>query len=115
LLNEINKALAKTGKPIFYGQAGSLSKEDIWDYIVFFRNSLSPRQNKTNLTERFSVVIVQEEYIEDQTIQDVIDYMEAIPGMRLSDSEAQFDYTTKPNSNVILEALMLDFVRPFKR
>lgn len=114
MLSEINTALESTGKRVFYGQAGNLDGEDIWDYIVFFRDTLAPSQNKTGFAESYQVAIVQEDFIEDATVWQVIDAMTALPGMRVSDS-AQFNYTVKPNTENVLEILTLRFVRPVKR
>ena len=41
MLKKISDALKTVGKPVFYGMAGTLDGEDVWDYIVFFRSTLS--------------------------------------------------------------------------
>lgn len=115
MLTEISTALESTGKKVFYGRAGNLSASDIWDYIVFFRSNLHTTGNKKGLADSFTVVIVQEEYVEDALVFDVISAIEAIPGIRLADGEHQYQYTTKPNTETVIEMLMLNFVKPKKR
>lgn len=115
MLNEISKALEELGKPVFYGQAGTLDGDDIWDYIVFFRDSLRVTSNKNGFADSYIVAIVQEEFVEDSVIYSVIDALTALPGVRLADGEMTYNYTTKPNTNTIIEILTLEFVRPKKR
>lgn len=115
MLTEISNALESTGKKVFYGRAGNLEASDIWDYLVFFRRTLQTTGNKKGLADSFTVVIVQEEYVEDSLIYDVINAIEAIPGFRLADGEHEYQYTTKPNTETVLEMLMLNFVKPKKR
>lgn len=113
-LNLIQDALAGLGKPVFYGRAAELSGGDIWDYIVFSRATLASTGNKKGLADTFSVFIVQEEYIVDGFAEQVIAAMTSIPGVRLADGQMPYQYTTKPNTDVLLEVLELDFVKPRK-
>lgn len=115
MLTEISNALEGTGKKVFYGRAGNLAASDIWDYIVFFRSNLHTTGNKKGLADSFTVVIVQEEYVEDALVYDVISAIEAISGIRLAEGEHQYQYTTKPNTETVIEMLMLNFVKPKKR
>lgn len=114
MLNEIKAKLESMGKPVFYGQADSLDGGDAWDYIVFSRASLSTTGNKNGYSDKFSVFIVQEEYIEDGIAESVIKALTDIPGVRLQDGDMPYQYTTKPNTQVLLEILELDFVKPRK-
>lgn len=114
MLNEISTALESTGKTVFYGQAGKLDGSEVWDYIVFFRDTLQPSANKTGMTETYTVAIVQDEYVDDATIEAVLKAMLAIKGVRLSQNPSQFDYSVKPNTDVVLEMLTLSFTRPWK-
>lgn len=114
MLNEIKTALEALGKPVFYGQASTLDGGDVWDYIVFSRSHLSSSQNKTGLSDTYSVWIVQEEYIDDGAAEAVIAAMTAIPGVRLVNGNIPYQYTTKPNTQTLLEVLELDFVKPRK-
>lgn len=115
MLNEIKTKLEQLSRPVYYGQAGTLDGGDLWDYIVFFRDTLSYTTNKTGFADSYMVVIVQEEFIDDETIFGVIDAMESIPGMRLAQGDMAYQYTTKPNTSTVIEMLMLEFVKPKKR
>ena len=115
MLNDIKQALETLGLPVFYGRAGTLSGDDLWNYLVFFRSTLTPSTNKTGLTITYTVGIVQEEFIDDELPYKVIDAMCSLPGVRLASGGMAFDYTTKANTNSIIEVLTMDFVCPMKR
>lgn len=115
MLTEIKESLEALGLPVFYGRAGSLSGDDLWNYLVFFRSTLAPSTNKTGITDTYTVAIVQEEYIDDDLVYKVIDSMCSLPGMRLASGDMPYNYTTKPNTQVVIEVLTLDFVCPKKR
>lgn len=114
MLQEISAALETTGLPVWYGKAGTLSGEDVWDYIVFMRTSLSPNESKRSLADGFTVAIVMEEFVPDDLASDVIKAMTGLPGVRLAQSGGTYQYTTKPNTDTVIEILMLDFVKPSK-
>lgn len=115
MLKRIKQQLETLNRPVFYGQAGKLDGGDLWDYIVFFRDTMSCSTNKTGFTDSYTVVIVQEEFIDDETIFGVIDSMEEIDGMRLASGDMAYQYTTKPNTSTVIEMLVLEFVKPKKR
>lgn len=115
MLSDIQTALESLGLPVYYGAAGTLSGEDVWDYIVFYRRTLSPSTSKTGLAQVYEVAIVCEEYVPDEKVFGVIDAMTALPGVRFSDTGGDFQYTTKPNTEQVIEILTLDFTRPMKR
>lgn len=114
MLQEISDALKSTGQPVYYGMAGTLDGEDMWDYIVFFRTSISPSDSKRSMADYYRVAIVQEEYVPDELATSVVKAMTALPGMKLASSGGTYQYTRKPNTDTVLEILMLDFVRPSK-
>lgn len=114
MLSEIKTALESLGLPVYYGAAGTLSGEDVWDYVVFYRTTLAPTGNKRGLAETYEVALVREEAIPDDTISAAIRAMTALPGVRFADTGGTYQYTTKPNTDQVIEILTLDFVRPFK-
>ena len=115
VLNEIKDALEAVDPNVYYGMAGSLQDGDLWDYIVFSRSTLNASANKTGYTDKFRVAIVREEFIPDDTVYEVIEAMLAIDGMKLSGGEFTYEYAKKPNTNTVIELLVLDFVKPKKR
>ena len=48
-------------------------------------------------------------------IDAVIVKLEALPGMRLANTDASFDYTRKPGTNAVIEVATLTFSRARKR
>lgn len=114
MLSDIQDALESLGKPVFYGRAGNLDGGDLWDYIVFYRDALRQTTDKNGFADVVTVAIVQEEYVDDATIDGVISKMRAIPGVRLADGDMSFDYTTKPKTETVIEVLILQFVKPRK-
>lgn len=114
MLKEINDALAALGLPVFYGRAGTMDGEDLWDYIVFYRDSISPNATKKSLTDSFTVALVQENYVDDDKVSAIIKAMRSIPGVRFGNQGATFDYSPKPGTDTVLEACMLPFIKPSK-
>lgn len=114
MLRDIKAALEALGLTVYYGAAGRLSGEDVWDYIVFYRTTLSPSASKTSLSQVYEVAVVCEEYVPDETVFGVIDAMTALPGFKLADTGGTYQYTTKPNTEQVIEILTLDFVRPMR-
>lgn len=115
MLRDIQRALEALGVPVYYGQAGTLTTEDVWDYVVFFRRTLGPTGGKTGLAQTYEVAIVFEEFVPDEQVFACIDAMTALPGFRLADNGGEYQYTTKPGTEQVIEILTLDFVRPMKR
>ena len=114
MLSDIKTALEALGLPVYYGAAGTLSGEDVWDYVVFYRTTIEPTGNKRGLAETYEVALVREEAIPDETISGAIRAMTALPGVRFAGTGGTYQYTTKPNTDQVIEILTLDFVRPFK-
>lgn len=114
MLSEIQTALEALGLPVYYGAAGSLSGEDVWDYIVFYRRTLSPSTSKTGLSQVYEVAVVCEEFVPDEKVTGVIGAMTSIPGFRLADTGGTYQYTKKPNTEQVIEILTIDFTRPMK-
>ena len=114
ILNDIKEALESVDPRVFYGAAEDLEDGEIWDYIVFSRDSMRTAAGKTGYTDQFTVGIVREEFVPDEDVDAVIGAMLAIPGIRLSGNEFTFEYARKPNTNTVCELLVLKFVRARK-
>lgn len=115
MLSDIKTALEALGLTVYYGAAGTLSGEDEWSYIVFYRTTLGPTGGKTGLAQVYEVALVHEDYVPDELVLDTIDAMTALPGVRLADTGGTYQYTTKPNTEQVIEILTIDFVRPMRR
>ena len=99
---------------VFYGMVDDKMRETVWDYIVFNRKVTKPGTNRTGYSYYFSVNIVRENFIPEGLDLSVIKKMLEIPGMRLAESDMEYNYTAKPNTNNVVEMLSIDFVRPVK-
>lgn len=113
-LNDIKEALETLGLPVYYGMAQTMDGEDLWDYIVFFRTGIDPSQSKRGLADRFSVALVQENFVDDDKLDALIKALSALPGVSAALSGTSFEYMAKPGTNTILEAAIVPFVKPSK-
>lgn len=117
MLNDVKKALKEIDPLVFYGVAPSVLLNDdgeevhTWDYTVFNRSKFVNHGNKTSFSDRFEVHIVREEYIPEGVEMEYIDKLTAIPGVKLADEDGSYDYTTKPGTDTVVEALTLTFTR----
>ena len=114
MLREINDALSTLGLPVFYGQAGTMEGQDLWDYVVFWRDTVSSSINKKGLTDNFSVALIQENYCDEDKINAIFMAMKSIPGVRFATSGATFEYSKKPGTDTVLEACIIQFAKPSK-
>ena len=114
LLNEIKEKLQELDENVFYGMVDNSMMETVWNYIVFNRKTLTVNKNRTGYSEYFGVHIVRENFIPEGLATSVIDKMREINGMRLVESDAVYTYIEKPNTNVVVEMISLEFVRPVK-
>ena len=114
ILDDIRTKLLEVDPNVMYGAFDKSFNEPIMDYIVFNRNNIGINKDKTSYSYYFSVHIVREEYIPEGLDRIVIAKMLEIPGMRLSEEKPVYDYSMKPNTNVVLEMLSIDFVKPVK-
>lgn len=115
ILDEIKKALETVDPLVFYGKAGTLEDGDLFDYTVFWRSKLRTTGGNTGFSDAYQVAIVRENFIPVETIEQVVEAMQEIAGMRLAGNDFAFDYATKPKTNTVLECLVLDFAKPRKR
>ena len=110
MLNTVRQALEAVDPNVFYGGVTDITPTDIWDYTVFSRGPLrrNPKGN-TAYSHTINVVIVREEYVPEETVYQVVNAMESIPGVRLDAEGADFDYDRKPNTKTIVEMAILPF------
>lgn len=113
--NKIQEKLLEIDKTIFYGLVPENTDIDDWNYIVFGQKSIKKKSpTSTDLQGYWYVTIVREEYIPDDVVFEVIDKMESA-GIRLADDECEYEYTTKGNTNIVVEILELKFTRTKKK
>lgn len=114
ILNDIKEKLQEVDPNVFYGMVDNSIRETVWDYTVFERKRIAINSNKTSNSYYFTVHIVRENFIPEGLEQTVISQMLEIPGMRIADNDPVFSYVPKPNTNVVVEMLSIDFVKPVK-
>ena len=112
---QIEAKLFEAADHVFYGSADDLENNALWNYIVFWRDSTKRNDNKTSFTDYYTVAIVQENWVADELIEQVITLMESLSGMRLANSEIDFNYSRKPGTNAVIEIATLTFSRPRKK
>ena len=61
------------------------------------------------------VDIIRENYISDDTIFSLIDKIEEINGVKLTNNTCPIDYVIKGNTDIVCEMMRLTFTRPMKR
>ena len=115
MLQAIESALREIQAPVFYGSADDVGNASLWNYIVFFRDRRARNQNNTGYTDYFTVAIVHENWVPDEIIDAAIVKLEALPGIRLANTDVSFDYTRKPGTNAVIEVATLTFSRARKR
>ena len=110
MLARIREALEAIDSHVYYGGVTGIEPADVWDYIVFARGPLrrNPKGN-TAYSHTINVVVVREEYVPEETLYQVINAMESIPGVRLDASGAEFDYDRKTGTKTIVEMAALPF------
>lgn len=114
ILEDIQKKLKEVDDNVFYGMVDSSMQATIWDYIVFNRTTMKANPNKTGYTDYFTVHIIRENWIPEGFEAEVINKMLEINGMRLAGNDAVYSYVPKPNTNVVIEMLSIDFMKAKK-
>ncbi len=112
ILEDIKQKLEEIDANVYYG----LCDDDnpVWNYIVFNRVKPSYSENNTSHSDYFDVHIVRENFIPEDLDVAVVAKLRELHGVRLSKEDGRYDYTIKPNTNTVVEALTLHFVRARK-
>lgn len=115
MLQTIERALKEVSDLVFYGSADDVGNNALWNYIVFFRERTSRSATNKGFSDYYRVGIVHENWVPDEMIDAAIEKLENIPGMRMATGDVEFNYTTKPSTNAVVEVASISFVRPRKR
>ena len=115
LLYKLRDKLEELDDHVFYGIAGSREDvDDIWNYIVFGRSKMSSSESKKSFTDRYEVIIVRENFIPIGFIDEVINKVEEC-GLKLANEDAEYKYTRKNNTDLVVEILTIPFIKARKR
>lgn len=114
LKNKIYEKLTEVDPNVFYGLATQTFLKNVSElnYIVYGNSGFNKSStSKNDLVDYFSVAIVRENYVLDQTRQEVIKKILEIPGIRLADEKADNAYIRKGNTDILLEILTIPFAK----
>ena len=114
ILETIKEKLLEVDPNVFYGMVDKSMRESVWDYIVFNRKITRPGKERTGYSHYFTVNIIRENFIPEGLEVTVIEKMLEIPGMKLAGTDMEYAYREKPNTNIVVELLSIDFVKAVK-
>ena len=113
-LGQIQDTLETFELPVWYGRTFSKEK-DKWNYFVFNRKELDRSgKSRIDFNYYYQVHIIMEDYIPEGFEQEVIKKITENTGLKLVDQPMQFNYTTKNNTDMVVEMLTLEFTKAFK-
>lgn len=113
ILNTIKEKLLEVDPVVYYGMVDKNRLEMAWDYTVFERSKITLNQNKSGFSHYFAVHVIRENFVPIGFEKTVIDKLCEIPGVRVA-GDLTFQYVPKPNTNVVVEMLSIEFVLPVK-
>lgn len=114
ILDEIYTKLKTLNDNVWYGMTEDITNLDELDYLVFFRDYTTYYQEKKSFSDYYTVAIVKENYIPVDYFLQVVEVMESITGMKVSNDNINYDYTKKPNTDVTIEIATINFVKARK-
>lgn len=116
LRDKINEILLTIDSNVYYGMIPDTMEIEDWNYLVFGKQKIKKGGTSgIDLTDYYVVTIVREDFIPDDLVFEVIDKITSIPGIRLADGESEYEYTTKGNTNLVVEILPIYFTKTMKR
>lgn len=115
MINDIKEKLMEIDSNLHYGLVPENVELTEWNYLVLGQKRIK-RKLPTSLDFQgyWFVTIVRENFIPDELLFNVIKKVEEIPGLRLSGDEFEYEYTTKGNTNIVVEVLELHFSKTKK-
>lgn len=110
ILDSIQEALKAFDLPVYYGRTFA-DEKDKWNYIVFNRTNFSKSgRSNCDYNHYYQVHIIFEEYIPEGFEINIIKAMEKI-GLRLENVPHTYNYTTKNNTDIVIEMLTITFTK----
>ena len=112
ILEEIQKALESVSDmPVYYGKTFA-SENDKQNYIFFNRRNVSKSgKNNCDFNYYYQVHIIHENYIPEGFEHKIVDAMEAIPGMKLTTDNHNYQYVLLNSTDTVVELLTLTFTK----
>lgn len=111
ILEKIQDTLESFGYPVYYGRSFAKADDD-WNYFVFNRYYIE-KSGKSNcdFNYHYQVHIIMEDYIPEGFEQEVIKAIQENTRLKLVDSSMNFNYTTKNNTDMVVEMLTIEFTK----
>lgn len=95
---------------VHYGRIPESQINEDWNYFVFGKSTLRPTgTSNIDLIDNYWVAIVRENYIPDELVFDVIDKLNSIPGLKLTNEDGNYEYVFKNKTDLVVEILTLSF------
>ena len=114
ILKQIQDTLETFNYPVWYGRTFSKEK-DKWNYFVFNRKEFDRSgKSRIDFNYYYQIHIIMEDYIPEGFEQEVIKAIQESTRLKLIDQPMQFNYTTKNNTETVVEMLTLEFTKTFK-
>lgn len=114
-LDELAKDTETPMNAVCYGLLPVGAVED-WNYLVFNRSNIQRSgTNKGDFNEYYAVNIVHENYIPDGYVYKLIGKMSEIKGLKLAPDNITFSYTSKSNTDIVVEVATVTFTKARKR
>lgn len=107
---------------VWYGMCREKSLPT-WNYFVFnrLRSTKNNTGSRTDMQTEYEVHIIHEGYIPEGYVYAVIDALQTsdpdMPGtkLKLTNDDIVYNYTTKQNTNMLVEIASITFYHPEKR
>lgn len=116
MLDKIKEALEAFGLPVCYGSDARLQGSNDWDYIVFRRSETDVIPSaKTDLTDRYEVYIVRQDFVPEGEPEHVLDTLVAIKGIRPVKEPIRYSYMFKPDTKAGMEVASFTVLSARKR
>ena len=114
ILGKIQDTLEEFELPVYYGRTFCKEK-DRWNYFVFNRRDFD-KSGKSNMDYNYyyQIHIIMENYIPEGYEQEVIKRITENTKLKLINQPNTFNYTTKNNTDMVVEMLTLVFTKTLK-
>lgn len=115
--NKIEAALKPLGLKMYYGMGPKIDKDNYADMIIFNQREISVENLGESyvLKPAYRVIIIKENYIEDQLVFDVLEALKDIPGLRIMNEIPKYDYLPIGDTDRYVETLTLYYSATVKR
>lgn len=112
ILEELKTKLETLDSNVYYGLC--IDEQAVWDYTVFYRDSMRANVNKTSYSDYYTIAVVRENYIDEDLELQYIDAIADLDGFRLG-GDVSFSYVRKTNTKTVVEIMTIPIVRMKKR